>query len=176
MVSPVRKYDYMAGVDLSVTVPAYRRKVYVPTTVKYWWEDAACQSSPAEDFEPRLEGEANKGKSRHQVVQENEASLDRARQMCNGCPVWHLCYQKANREDFFYTMRAGIEPEQFTEYKEQGRINHRGNQELGLKATCRRGHNNWTIWGKKRPRRKCVTCNAMTTKQKAEFDSMNAVD
>ena len=152
-----------------VRVPAYRQRLNVPNTMKMWWEDASCLTSPAEIFEARLDGGLNGAKTKQEVVQEEQEKFNRAQQICNDCPVWHLCYQKASPDDFFYTMRAGIEPGQFKTYKEQGRVNYRSGQSLEDKNTCKQGHNNWKVWGKKRPRRKCVDCSKENTaRQKAK--------
>lgn len=124
-----------------------------PDTKTYWVEDAACQSLPAEDFEPSLKGR------RKTNIKATEDRFERARRACSSCPIWHICYQKATPDDFYYTMRAGLEPAQFTEYKELGRVNYRSGQKAGDENLCKNGHNNWRMWGKERKRRKCVTCD-----------------
>jgi len=136
-------------------IPMYRAPSRAPNTKTFWFEEASCQSLPAEDFEPSF-GTA----SREENIKANEDRFERARRACSDCPIWHICYQKAEPDDFFYTMRAGIEPVQFTQYKELGRTMYRGNQQSGEKQRCAKGHNNWKIWGKKKPRRKCVDCAA----------------
>ncbi len=171
MVSPVRKYDYTAAMDQQLMVPPLRRNPASPNTNTYWVEFGSCQSSPAELFEP-----AFGAGSMEKVTQANEDKFAHARGLCNECPIWHICYLKATSDDFYYTMRAGIEPVQFTEYKERGRLNYKSTQRSAHKATCKRGHNNWKLWGKKRPRRKCVTCDSMSTEEKAQFDRTNAID
>lgn len=168
------KYKY--DVDNWMNVPAYRQSSFAPDTVSYWWEDASCYSSPAELFDPALEGRGNDNLSRHDVVLDVQLRMDKGHQLCNECPVWHICYQQAEPDDFFYTMRAGIEPGQFREYKKLGRMNYRSGQAKGDKETCLRGHNNWKIWGKKKPRRKCVTCDKMSPEEKREYDRRNAID
>lgn len=175
MVSPVRKYDYMAGADSQVYAPPYRASLgrWAPNTTKIWVEDAACESLPAELFEPTLD--AGGLKTVDDVIEENEAKFEQARKACSSCPVWHMCYKKATGDDFFYTMRAGVEPVQFTNYKQSRRVSWRSGQGLGDKDTCLRGHSNWKTWGKKRPRRKCVDCDKMTPEEKAFFDEQNGV-
>ena len=122
-----------------------------PNTIKFWWEDANCHEMDPTLFEPSLEGRAR----RETKLELNEQKMEQARKACSDCPVWHLCYQKAQEVDFYYTMRAGIEPGQLTEYRELGRVGKRKGQE---KERCINGHNNWVIWGKKRPRKKCRQC------------------
>ena len=173
MVSPIRKYDYMAGEDGMVRVPPYRPKVYVPNTLKYWWEDAACSASPAEYFEPALEGRAdsNDRLTRHEVVKDVQAKLDTGHKLCNSCPVWHLCYTNAQPDDFFYTMRAGIEPAQFTDYKALGKVRYKATQRSAERQYCKNGHSNWRVWGKARPRRKCVDCSKGNARRQREKKS-----
>jgi hypothetical protein len=137
-----------------VRVLNYRPPSKAPDTVELWWEKASCQSLPAEDFEPTF----GVG-SREEVIKANEDKFERARRACSSCLIWHMCYQKAGPDDFFYTMRAGVEPAQFTLYKERGRIVERQSQMASDKLRCPEGHSNWKIWGKKRPRRKCVDCS-----------------
>lgn len=178
MVSPVRKYDYMASLDAQIYAPPYRASLtrYAPNTKEYWFEKAACRSLPAENFEPVFDGGVDGVKTKEDVIRENEAKFEQARKACDSCPVWHLCYQKALGDDFFYTMRAGIEPVQFTRYKATGRVPWRSGQELDDKDTCIRGHGNWKVWGKKRPRRKCLDCDKMSPQEKVDFDLANGVD
>lgn len=122
-----------------------------PDTIRYWWEDANCHEMDPTLFEPSLEGRA----SRETKLELNEQKMEQAREACSDCPVWHLCYQKAQENDFYYTMRAGIEPGQLTEYRELGKIRYQTGQE---KERCVNGHNDWVMWGKKRPRKKCRQC------------------
>lgn len=129
-----------------------RPQAAAPNTIKYWWEDANCREMDPTLFEPALEG----GFRREKKLAINEQRMEQARKACSDCPVWHLCYQKAQENDFYYTMRAGIEPGQLTQYRELGRINDRQGQE---REKCVNGHNDWAIWGKKRPRKKCRQCS-----------------
>lgn len=166
-ISPIEDYE----VPVSFWLRPMRA---APNTLKYWWEDASCYDLPPELFDFALKEGVSP--PRQETIEENEAKFEQARKACSSCPVWHLCYQKASGDDFFYTMRAGIEPAQFTQYKEAGRVRYRSGQELGDKDTCLRGHNNWKIWGKKRPRRKCVDCGKMSPAEKAAFDAAYGVD
>lgn len=161
MVSPIQQYDYSAGIGQRVNAPAYRPALAAPNTKTYWVEFASCQSLPAEIFEPVL----NLG-SIESNIEESNARYEQARQACNDCPVWHLCYAKAEPTDFFYTTRAGIKPGQLEMYEEEG---ERPWEKVPPKKKCAKGHNNWKVWGKKRPRRKCVDCsNENSAKQRAK--------
>lgn len=148
MVAVPRKIieDYVVPVSFWL-----RPQAAAPDTIKYWWEDANCHEMDPTLFEPSLEGRAR----RETKLELNEQRMEQARKACSDCPVWHLCYQKAQESDFYYTMRAGIEPGQLTEYRELGQIRYQTGQE---RERCVRGHNDWVIWGKKKPRKKCRTC------------------
>lgn len=150
-----------------VRVLTIRPPKVAPNTKTYWVEEAACQSLPAEDFAPSLQGR------RATNLKANEDKFERARRACSSCPIWHMCYQKATPDDFYYTMRAGIEPVQYTEYKELGRVRYRSGQRAGDENKCKNGHENWRMWGKKRPRRKCVDCdNERQRKNRANAPSV----
>jgi len=145
------KYNY--DTDNWMSAPVYRRPSFAPNTKKFWFEDAACQSLPAELFEP-----AFGAGTREETIKANEDKFAQARRACNGCPVWHMCYKNAEPGDFYYTMRAGVEPVQFTIYKEQGLVRDKVSKKRGDITHCAQGHNDWRMWGKKNPRRKCATC------------------
>lgn len=156
------KYNY--DTDNWMDVPAYRRPTPSPDTKRLWFEDAACYSLPAELFEPSF-GTA----SREANIKANEDKFAQARRACMSCPVWHICYQQAKPGDFFYTMRAGLEPAQFTQYKELGTVRYQVNQPKADQDRCSKGHKNWRWYGKKRPRRKCVDCdNENSANQRAK--------
>lgn len=143
------------------------RQRAAPNTIKYWWEDANCYEMDPELFEPALEGQAR----RKTKLEQSEQRMEQAREACSDCPVWHLCYQKAQENDFYYTMRAGVEPGQLTEYRQMGRVRYRNGQET---ERCVNGHNDWVIWGKARPRKKCRKCalDARTKKRQAARDRL----
>lgn len=136
-------------------MPALRLARVAPNTKTYWVEDAACETLPPELFEPEFPDTG----SHDATLAMNEAKMEQARKACSDCPVWHLCYTKASPDDFFYTMRAGVEPAQLTLYRERGRVEYRSGQASQEVQRCKQGHNNWKIWGKKKPRRKCVDCS-----------------
>lgn len=167
MVSPIRKIDYTNEMDQMGAYDWLRRIPKAPNTTRYWWEDANCFEMDSELFEPALEGRARREKK----LALSEQRMEQARKACSDCPVWHLCYQKAQENDFYYTMRAGIEPGQLTEYRELGEVRYRSGQE---KERCVNGHNDWVIWGKKRPRKKCRQCSldADAKRRQAERDTM----
>ena len=150
MVSPIRKPDYTSEMDKMGAYDWLRIIPRAPNTLKMWFEDAACYDMDSDLFEPTFEGG-----SREDILSENEAKMEQAREACSDCLVWHLCYQKAQENDFYYTMRAGLEPGQLTEYRELGRVNYRSGQEV---ERCVNGHNDWVVWGKARPRKKCRRC------------------
>lgn len=125
-----------------------------PTPTYHWSEDANCHSLPAEIFEPSLEG-----RHREENLKVTEERMEQARKACSDCPVWDMCYKEASPNDFFYTMRAGIEPAQFTQYKELEAVRYRSGQASQDAKLCSKGHNNWKMWGKKHPRRKCADCS-----------------
>lgn len=159
--------------DTQMKVPAYRGTYdySLPTETYFWQEDAACAGSDPELWEPQFNGRGGFDKS--MVIEENETRLAKAKSICNDCPVWHLCYQDSQSDDFWYTMRAGIEPVMFTKYKEEGgRPRYHSNQEKGQIDTCKNGHNNWRVWGKQRPRRVCVDCDLDRKKAKRDGTRM----
>ena len=169
MVSPVRRMVNDQTYDAMGVVDWLRLKPAAPNTTRYWWEDANCYEMDPELFEPALEGRTR----RETKLKLNEQRMEQARKACSDCPVWHLCYQKARENDFYYTMRAGIEPGQLTEYRELGKIRYRSGQE---KKTCVNGHNDWVVWGKKRPRKKCRQCDleSAALKRQAKRDMLDA--
>lgn len=161
MVSPVQKISYVEEMDKMGAFDWLRIVPKAPNTTKMWFEDAACYDMDPELFEAALEGG-----SREENLSASEARMEQARKACSDCPVWHLCYQKGRDNDFYYTMRAGLEPGQLTEYKELGRVNYRSGQEV---ERCAQGHNDWVVWGKARPRKKCRECARLNTQaQKAK--------
>lgn len=167
MVSPVRFYDHLSGEENAVYVPAYRQTLAAPDTKTYWVEDAACNTSPAELFEPTFDLG-----SRVDNIRVSNERYEQAKEVCATCPVFHMCYTKAREADFFYTTRAGVKPTQLVEYEEQGRLNYMSR----IKSDkCPRGHSNWKIWGKKQKRRKCVDCSNMGTEGRAEWDATNGI-
>lgn len=151
MVSPIRKPDYTNEMDQMGAYAWLRITPRAPNTIKMWYEDANCYELDHELFEPALEG-----RSREENLATSEARLEQAQKACSDCPVWHLCYQKAQPNDFYYTVRAGLEPGQLAEYKELGTVGYRSGQEV---ERCAQGHNDWVIWGKKKPRKKCRQCS-----------------
>lgn len=173
MVSPIRVPNY--NVDQWLNVPPYRPKSQAPNTKIFWIEEAACQSSPADLFEPEQGDPFGGSPQKEAILAANDDKFAQARRLCNQCPVWHLCYLNATENDFYYTMRAGIEPGQYVRWKELGRWDYRVDQKLANKNTCMRGHNNWKVWGKKRPRRKCVDCDAMSPEEKRDWDAANGI-
>lgn len=160
MVSPVRKISYLEEMDKMPAFSWLRIKPKAPNTTKMWFEDANCYNMDSEIFEPALEGG-----SRQENLELSEARLEQARKACSDCPVWHLCYAKGQENDFYYTTRAGLEPGQLTEYKDLGRVNYRSGQEV---ERCINGHNDWVIWGKKKPRKKCRECARLDGVRKSE--------
>lgn len=153
--------------DQWMDVPPYRQQKAAPNTKTYWFEQAACAESNPDDFEIK----SGKGYTAERAVEINEKRFAEAKKLCDSCPVWHLCYLNATPEDFFYTMRAGLEPGQFTAMKSEGRIRYRGTQMAGENTRCKRDHiNSFRIVGKKRKRRICVECNAMTPEEKTVWD------
>ena len=169
MVSPIRKISYEGDYDFMGLADWARPQPAAPNTLKYWWEDANCYEMDPELFEPSLEGRA----SRKTKLELSEQRMEQARKACSDCPVWHLCYQKAQENDFYYTMRAGIEPGQLTEYRELGRVGARSGQE---QERCVNGHNDWAVWGKARPRKKCRQCalDAGARKRQAKRDILDS--
>lgn len=158
MVSPVRQISYMEEMDKMGAYAWLRIRPKAPNTVKMWYEDAKCYEMDSELFEPALEGG-----SRQENLTVSGERMEQAKQACDDCPVWHLCYQKAQENDFFYTMRAGLRPGQLVEYEELGRVNYRSGQE---QERCVNGHNDWVIWGKARPRKKCRECARLDGERK----------
>lgn len=138
--------------DFKVT-PSYwlRRMPKAPNTTTMWFEEAGCYDMDPNLFEPAL-----KAGSEEIDLASSEACMEQARKACSDCPVWHLCYSKAEESDFYYTMRAGLEPGQLKEYEELHQVREFSGEKV---ERCVRGHNDWVIWGKKRPRRKCRQCD-----------------
>src|SRR5512139_4016889 len=151
MVSPIQKISYMEEMDKMGAYAWLRLTPRAPNTVKMWFEDAACYDLSPDLFEPSFEGS-----SEEEIIATNEAKMEQALPACSDCPVWHLCYSKAEESDFYYTMRAGLEPGQLKEYKELHQVRDFSGERV---ERCSRGHNDWVIWGKKRPRRKCRQCD-----------------
>lgn len=173
MVSPIQQISYMEEMDKMGAYAWLRITPAAPNTLKMWYEDANCYDMDPSLFEPSLEaGSPDDIMSREDRLALNEDKMEQARKACSDCPVWHLCYQKARGDDFYYTMRAGMEPGQLTEYKQLGRVNYRNGQEVEL---CVNGHNDWVIWGKKKPRKKCRECSRLNTQaQKAKRQARSA--
>lgn len=167
MVSPVRFYDHLSGEENAVYVPAYRQTLAAPDTKTFWVEDAACDTSPAELFEP-IFGLGSKSKN----IEVSNERYEQAKEICATCPVFHMCYTKAKESDFFYTTRAGVKPTQLVRYEIDGKVAEMSETQSDK---CPRGHFNWKTWGKKQPRRKCVDCSNMGTEGRAEWDATNGI-
>lgn len=155
------KYDYSPGNWMRV--PVYRRPQYAPPTQKepHWTTLASCNSLPPDLFE--FNHADDNSISQEETLKEHESKFEQARKACSTCPVFHLCYLNAQEVDFHYTLRAGIDPVQYTRWKSEGVIRYRSDQRLANEEKCKNGHNNWVIWGKARPRRKCIDCNRVNT-------------
>lgn len=151
MVSPIQRYDYMPPEGNQVWAPVYRQATAAPNTKVIWVELAGCQTSPAEIFEPTFD----EGSKVDNIRVSNER-YEQARKVCSTCPVFTSCYTKASESDFFYTTRAGVKPTQLVRYEAEGKLTYLSE---AVKDRCAKGHNNWKVWGKKNPRRKCATCN-----------------
>src|SRR5947208_2674447 len=121
-------------------VPNYRAPAKAPNTKTYWVEEANCNSLDPELFEPTFKGR------RENNIKRTEARFEQALEACSDCPVFHLCYQKASPDDFFYTFRAGVVPTQYVNYVERGRVEHRSGQASQEAQKCAKGHNNWKVW------------------------------
>ncbi len=87
-----------------------------------WQDDAACAFQPPELFEiasfdsPISQGIDPEGDDPVAAIRDlNSQNFKRAQEICNTCPVWHLCYTEAALDDFDWTVRAGIKPALFNE-------------------------------------------------------------
>lgn len=104
-----------------------------PDEVQYiWQDDAACLFSPPELFEYEV-----------------DRDYSEARKDCNKCPVWHLCYQTAEPEDFQWTMRAGVEPwgNSAPPLKAEPREYVREREVVSRGKECQKGHDQWVARG-----------------------------
>lgn len=162
-----------AVIQLDTAEPEYR-----------WQDDAACAFQPHTLFEiaafdDRIaEGIVPKGSDpSNELTRLNLANFERAKEICNTCPVWHLCYLEADESDFEQTVRAGITPTLFNP-------NLAGRNRVVAKPKvpkikpvslikaycCSKGHYNWAHY--KTGKRRCRTCNILKHRKNREAERL----
>lgn len=99
-----------------------------------WQDDAACAFSPPELFEVVRDDDSL---SAIEIKELNASNLEKAKAICDTCPVWHLCYSSASDEDSFHTVRAGL----VSEKPPKGFSLHGNLRE----DECGFGHTDWAL-------------------------------
>jgi hypothetical protein len=121
-----------------------------------WQEDAACRFQPYTLFEiAGNDSKISEGLTEVEVKDLNDANFKRAKEICNTCPVWDMCYTTAELSDFDWSVRAGILPGRYNP-------NPKGRPPQGVpfKASedgrCSKGHDAWKVYPD--GHRRCRTC------------------
>lgn len=145
-------WKYLYDTDAWINVPAIRKVNYSSIETpkaSSWMESAACGAADPEDFEPVYNRNSD---------EENEARFERARKICDSCPVITQCEENSSITDKWYTFRAGQEPGQYVHHKKSKKITYL-TRSTSPEGKCKHGHNDWVMWG---GRPKCRTCDRNT--------------
>ena len=130
----------------------------------HWTEDAACVFLPDTMFEIASPGsKIAEGLTDQETKDLNIDNFTSAEKACAKCPVWHMCYQEAELEDFRWTMRAGFWPIAFNP-ESVGRPRKaapEARQKIDPTQPCKNGHEA-TEWRQRSDQKGyyCASCKA----------------
>ena len=135
-----------------------------------WQEDAACRFQPHTLFEiASKDSPIAYGLTVNEIKDLNEANFDRAKEICNTCPVFDLCYTSAEESDFDWTVRAGILPVKYNSTPQ-------GRPLKGDPSKCPKGHSNWKLRPGEHGGRRCITCHSEASRLRRREKNPEGID
>lgn len=80
-----------------------------------WTDDAQCSDVDPELFQVAVQGDPEvAGMNNPQIKAYNLAKMEKARTVCDGCPVLQTCLAEAEPSDRFWSVRGGELPTKLT--------------------------------------------------------------